>query len=259
MSAQINRFELILKNSRSIMKINQIIILAYIAGITVFSGTVSAAEENVPQWKAEAELGFVKTTGNTQTESLNAKARVSNERQFWKHELRFETVRNEDSDRVTAERYFLNAKTSYKLNLVSYVFGRAQYEDDRFSGYDYQASLVGGYGYHIYDTEELKWNAELGGGMRENKFEDGTSETEAIISLATDVNWKISSSANLLQELTIDSGDKRTISRSVTALSTKINSSLSSKISYTVKHNSKVPSGTKKTDTETAITLVYAF
>ena len=45
----------------------------------------------------------------------------------------------------------------------------------------------------------------------------------------------------------------------MTALTAKVNTSLALKVSLTIKNNSEVPVGTEKTDTETAVTLVYSF
>ena len=237
---------------------------AMVLGCITVMGSVQAdtkqpVTKDDPVWKLQAELGFVKTTGNTETETTNAKARATNERNNWRHEVRFETVRSADNTGTTAERYLLSGKTDYNMTTLSYLFAKLQYEDDRFNGYQYQASLIAGYGYHLFKGEPLKWDVEAGGGLRKSKLDDGTSESEGVMALATSLDWKMSESARLTEEVNLDVGEERTISKSVTALITKINASLSSRISYTVKHNSKVPAGTEKTDTETAITLVYSF
>ena len=210
-------------------------------------------------WKPEAELGFVKTTGNTDTESLNFKFAIENIRPDWEHTIKAESSRNSDKDVTTAERYFALLKTQYHFSERGYYFARIQYEDDRFSGFNYQASEVIGYGRKLIKNPVLELNMEFGVGVRQNDFEDGTNNTENIYLLAADMDWKISGSASLSEELSVETGDDRTISKSITALKTKINHSLSSKISYTIKRTSDVPVGTEKTDTELAVTLVYAF
>ena len=223
----------------------------------------STEPDNEPRpdstWKAEAELGYVKTGGNTQTESTNFKANVENIRHNWRYSLRFETLRNADSSGTTAEKYLVNAKSAYNLSPVSYLFGRLQYEDDRFSGYDYQASAVIGYGYRLYNTAIFKWEIEAGPGRRENRLEEGTRSAEALLYLGSDLGWQLGPTARLTEEMNIEAGEDRTISKSVTGLKTQINSSLASKISYTVRHNSAAPAGKKKTDTELGVSLVYTF
>ena len=57
---------------------NNIIFLTSL--VTLFSAPLMAADQIAePVWKGEAELGFVSTSGNTDTETLNAKAKVSND------------------------------------------------------------------------------------------------------------------------------------------------------------------------------------
>jgi len=53
--------------------------------------------------------------------------------------------------------------------------------------------------------------------------------------------------------------DSSTISESLTAIKANLIGNLAMKLSYRVKHESKVPAGTAKTDTETALSLLYGF
>ncbi len=229
------------------------------APVVASQDTVAVNDTLFSSWESAAELGFVQTTGNTETESINFKFSVDNKRKDWEHSLKFALVKSSDSVGTTAERYFILIKSQYTLSELSYVFDRLQYEDDRFSGYDYQASEVIGYGRHLVTGDKFNLNAEVGVGVRQNALENSRTQSEGIVIIASDFDWKISKSASLTEDLTIDIGDARTISKSVTALITKINSSLSSKITYTVRNASDVPIGTKKTDTELAATLVYTF
>ena len=90
-------------------------------------GTEEQVEEQPVKtsvWNSEAELGFVKTSGNTETETFVLKARVINTRDKWKHTVRGEALRNaEGDDIVTAERYFLSGKSQYTFRSRSYVYG----------------------------------------------------------------------------------------------------------------------------------------
>ena len=76
---------------------------------------------------------------------------------------------------------------------------------------------------------------------------------------AGDFEWKISKSATFVQELSAEYGSDATITRSLTALTAKINSYLSSRIAYQLRHTSKVPPGIEKTDTELTFTLVAKY
>ncbi len=210
-------------------------------------------------WSSDAELGFVKTTGNTTTEALHLKFAVNHKRGDWEQELKMVSAKNSDSTGITAKRYLVSLKSQYVLSQMSYLFAKLKYQDDRFSGYKYQASEVAGYGRKLVSNSRFKLNVEAGMGIRQNKFDNGIFEKENVVLLASDLDWSISKTASLTEEISVEMGEKRTLSKFVTALKTQINNSLSSKITYTVRIASEAPLGTKKTDTELAVTLVYAF
>jgi len=234
--------------------------LATILCMVIISPQVLAVNETKPSiWKSEAELGYVSTSGNTDTETLNAKAKAVNEREKWKHTFGAEVIRTSDKGTVTAQRYLVSGKTDYKLSDIAYVFGLLEYEDDRFSGFNNQTSLVAGYGRNLIKNDVVHLAAELGAGARRNETNAGVTDIEGILYGAIDMDWKISKSANFNEKLTVESGSDATITKSVSGLKVKINSKLASKITYTIKHASKVPVGIDKTDKETAITLVYSF
>jgi len=214
----------------------------------------------VSAWNSEAELGLVNTTGNTETETFLLKAKVINTREKWKHTVRGEALRNaEGDDIVTAEKYFLSGKSEYTFRNRSYVYGLITYDDDRFSGFDYIATGILGYGRVVMDRENLKLNLEVGAGGRQSEPEIGETNNEAVIRAAGDFEWKISKSATFIQELSTDVGQDKSINRSLTALTTKINSYLSSRIAYQVRYTSEVSPGIEKTDTELTFTLVAKY
>jgi len=219
----------------------------------------SADSVNTSTWKGEAELGFISTSGNTETETLNAKAKVINDRESWKHTGVIEATRASDGGVVTAQRNFFSGKTDYKYSEKSYIFGLLHYEEDRFSGYDYQASLVVGYGHKFIKTEALTLDAEIGVGTKHSELDSGIKRDEGILYAGTELDWKISKSASFNEKLTVEAGDDETTTKSVSGLKAKINSKLASKITYTIKHVSQVPIGIEKTDKEIAVTLVYNF
>jgi putative salt-induced outer membrane protein len=81
-----------------------------------------AAEPPRP-WKAEAELGIVATSGNTETTSVKAHAGVVHEQGKWRHTGKVDALNTSDATRTTGERYALSGKSDYKFDARSYVFG----------------------------------------------------------------------------------------------------------------------------------------
>ncbi|MDH5735093.1 MAG: DUF481 domain-containing protein [Gammaproteobacteria bacterium] len=216
-------------------------------------------------WKASAELGYVATSGNSETESLNAKAMASTDRQQWRHKGEVTALRASNTDDfgvdvITAEKYTLMGQSDYKLEGKNFLFGVINYENDKFSGYDYRVTEAIGYGRRVVEDSDLVIDLEIGPGARQSKVTlTGKTESEQMLRAAAILNWAVSKTSNFGEALTVEAGEDVTVTKSVTSLSSQINGSLSMKITYTYKNTSEVPVGVEDTDTETAVTLVYNF
>lgn len=227
------------------------------ATLAILTPTLANAAEST--WGGEAELGIVSTSGNTETSTINLNTKLENERAKWKHLVLFNTLHSSSEDDSTAERYVLIGKSDYKIDDISYAFGRFSYEDDRFSGFEYQATETLGYGRHLIQEPTLKIDVEGGPGMRQSKAENASSENEGILYLSGNLKWDISPTSLFTEDLFTEIGEDITITKSVTGLKSQINGDLAMRVTFTAKHTSKVPAEKKKVDTETAISLVYSF
>jgi putative salt-induced outer membrane protein len=220
---------------------------------------VNTAAETKGQWTGEAELGFISTSGNTETDTINAKAKIRSEYDKWRHSGEISAYNNSDETGTTAEKYELKIQSDYKFREFEYVFALFTYEDDRFSGYNFRINESVGYGRRVLHENNMTLDLEIGPGARQSELDNGNSENELTLRGAAKYNWSISKTSRLSEDLSIDAGEDVTVSKSVTALSSKINGSLAMKIAYTVKRTSSVPPGFKKNDTETVVTLVYSY
>lgn len=222
------------------------------------TGPTNASPVN-PEWKGDAELGIVNTTGNTDTTTIKSKIAATRDNKPWRHSILFESLSAEDNDTTTAERYMLGGKSDYKYSKFNYWYIGIRYEDDRFSGYDYQVTESVGYGRRLIENTDLTLDTETGPGAKQSKLETGENEDEFLWRVAGKLWWKISPHSEFTQSLSIEAGEDDTVSRSDTGLKSQIADRLAMKLSYSVKHSSDVPEGTKNTDTETIVTIVYSF
>jgi len=230
---------------------------AVLAVMLISPGLASAA------WKGEAELGYVKTGGNTDTSTINAKAMAEQEVDKWRNTLKAEALNNSTDGVKTAERYFASGQTNYKFTQRSYLFGFLGYEDDRFSGYDYRASASVGYGNRVVDNKAVTLDLEIAPGGRQSKFSiGGETENEFTVLGGLKLLWNISDTTKLTEDLSVEVGDKEkggTVTRSTTALTSQVAGNLFTKISYMIRNSSVVPAGKEKTDDEFAVSLLYKF
>jgi len=253
------------------MKSIKIVIAATLAASTFIASSMAmAAEEKEKEkkspWTSTAELGYVVTSGNSETSTINAKIDATHEKESWRHNVHAESFASSTTDKTTnietrsAERYQLSGKSDYKFNETDYAFALLNYDKDRFSGYQYQASVSLGYGRRLLNEKDMTFDAEVGPGMRTIKVDGAQdSESEGLLRLAIKYVWKVSDNSTFTEDLSSDFASDLTVTKSITALTANINSSLAMKLSLTTKNNSVVPAGSKKTDTETAVTLVYSF
>ena len=87
-----------------------------------------------------------------------------------------------DGSVTNAERWEVRGQSDHAFTDRAYWFGAERYEDDRFSAFEFQASLSTGLGYKIVDTERTKFWVQGGPGHRFAEIrETGESEDGVIL------------------------------------------------------------------------------
>jgi putative salt-induced outer membrane protein len=213
----------------------------------------------------EAELGATLTTGNTDTSSFKARLALKQELDNWENQYVLEGLYKEDSEEVTAKRYFLGVQGNYQINDVSYLFANTNYEVDPFTGYDFTSTTSAGYGQHFIDTDRMSLKAEAGPGYiyqqldEESALAEGYDSEDSVVAHAViDFQTKISDSSKFQQRFVADWGSKLD-ARSETSLTANIVGALAMKFAVIVRYNSEPLDDKESTDTETNMTLLYAF
>ncbi|HKI75238.1 MAG TPA: DUF481 domain-containing protein [Pseudomonadales bacterium] len=204
------------------------------------------------------ELGAVTSTGNTDQQSVKFRADTMHNGPRIKHTFHLDTFRQTQDGVVSANKLYTTYQADYKFDERNAAFGRVSYEDDHFSGYDYQADITFGYNRVMLLRDNMELDGDLGAGERHSKLDDGTAKSEAIVRTALKYMWQISEAATFNQLFSVEFGSNQ-ISRSETSLQSTLVGNLAMKFSLNIKHQSQVPAGIKNTDTETSITVVYNF
>jgi putative salt-induced outer membrane protein len=224
---------------------------------------LNAADEVEPTpsgWTGEGALGFTSTSGNSDTENLNARLAVSRESDQWRHTASLDSIRNESEGETSADSQALKARSEYKFGEKSYTFGQLRLEDDEFSGFEYQRTLTFGAGSRFIENDKHLLDASIGLGYRSLKDrETGDTEEDNIVTADMKYEYKISETATFNQTILIEDGDENTYTESDSSLKVRIVGNLAANISYLLKRNSEVPSGIDKSDKITTVALVYAF
>ena len=227
--------------------------------VTVLPTILFAAEEPVYGWSGSAGLGAVITSGNSDTQNINADVKVKNENEQWRHNFFASALKSENDSNTTADRFALGYKADYKLTSYSYVWGEIRYEEDEFSGFDSQLTGSVGYGRRVLDRATDTLDIEIGVGQRKTDFSDGTDESDTILRGALFYVKKFNESTVFTQDVIVLAGDSNTSIDAKSAIKAKLAGNLSLEASYTTKYNTDAPAGKDDTDATTAISLVYGF
>jgi putative salt-induced outer membrane protein len=207
----------------------------------------------------KASLGYLATSGNTDSTNTNAAFNLVWMREFWQHEFDLSAVKASSADVKTAEAYTAAYEARRDLGEKGYLFAALGWQSDEFSTYESSLSESVGYGRRLVATDRHTLNTEIGAGARRLERIDGTEENEAILRAALDYLWTIGETTSFDQDLLIESGSSNTSLISVSELRARIVGNLALVLSYRIKSNSDVLPGTEKTDRFTAISLEYAF
>ncbi len=233
-----------------------------IATLLLTSGATWAqaeAEEVEGPWSGAASLGFLSTSGNTDTSSLNAGFDVGYAVNRWKHSLAASTISAETSSVNTAEAFQAGWKTEYNLTEFDFLFGTIDYRTDDFGGVDKQLTEALGYGRRLLDTPKHLLSAGLGIGHRSADLRDGTSESGAILRGNLDYVWTFTETAGFDQSFIVETGSDNTFIESISSVRAQLYGDLALVLSYIIRQNSDVPLGTEKTDRLSAVSIEYAF
>ena len=219
------------------------------------SGMSGAA---MADWTGKGELGGSFASGNSENEAINAALEVKNSYDKWTHTLGFAGNYGNDGSDTTAERWELRGQTQYQFTDRAYGFGAGRYEDDRFSAYDFQASLSGGLGYKFIDNDRTKLWVQGGPGYRFAELRDtGESEDGLIFRGDLGFDHQLTETTKIVERFLVEAGSDNTYLQNDIGLQVAINGALALRLGYQVRHNTDVAPGIEKTDTLATVGLIY--
>jgi len=240
---------------------------------------ISTASDKV--WSGDSELGYVKSTGNTISDTLTFKQSVVYDSAPWKNILKLEAsnVSSEQKDKVTGdleftrtgERYYLTEQLERLITDLTYGFARATYEKQRFSGFDNKATGVVGVGHYFVKNDSVELKLELGLGEGSDKYTEchvtpcdpdtpyGDRKSSVLGYFSELVTWKINEKAEFGQDVSVEETTSNRVTRFHVYVKSELIHNFSMKIGYMGKYTDTVPADKKRVDEETSATLMYSF
>jgi putative salt-induced outer membrane protein len=240
------------------------LIVFLFAWLTVMprAGAAQAPPPPPPESEGSAEFVFVGTSGNASTQSLGLGGELIYRPSVWETKLKLAFVRNQSEDELRAQSFLLSLRGQRPIQPRLAGFGRYGYQRDRFAGILDRNTLEGGVVYSVIDeaVQRFLLNGALGYANEQRLV--GTNISTGIIGGGGLYKLKISNSSDLSEEAGLvfslsEAADWRY--QNEAALSARVTTIFSLKLSNTIRYINKPVLGFKNTDAVTSIALVARF
>jgi putative salt-induced outer membrane protein len=248
-------------------------LLTVAPALAVFADEAPAPPPPQDVWIGKGQFGFLSSHGNSDAESVNGNIDLLRYDGRWKNEFFVGGLYGKSSGIVSAERWETRGQSNYTISGNLFAFGGLRYEHDLFDGFQYQASLTGGLGYKLIDTNDTKLTVQAGAGYRRLRPEiidkDATgvvisrtpldASGEAIATAGLDFSHAFTKTTVFTNKFLVEAGSSNTLLRDDLALTVKMSDKLALSLGYGIKDNTKPPAPLKKLDTVASVNLVFGF
>lgn len=236
-----------------------------------FAVAILAAGAAQAQWSGKAELGLLYSAGNSEAKSANAKFDATREGAKWRNNFYAAALYGENGEFVNAERYEARYQADYKITDRFSWFVGLRGEEDRFSGFAYQATISTGATYKFVDSTSTKLDASLGAGYRQLQPQvlvktdagqvlarvKGEQEADPVVTLGSNFAHSFNESTRITNKFLSEAGSENTSVADDLALQVNMNEVLALAVGIGVRYNTDPPPLAESTDTLFTVNLVY--
>jgi putative salt-induced outer membrane protein len=223
------------------------------------------------QWTGKAELGVMVADGNTESKSANTKFDLSHEGAKWKNNFSFAAQYGEDAEFQNAERYEARYQADWRItDRFSWFFG-LRGEQDRFSGFAYQATVSTGATYKFVDSPTTRFDGSLGVGYKRFQPQiliksdagevldriQGESEADPVATVGSNFEHSFTESTKITNKFLAELGSDNNSVQDDLALQVSMSEVLALAVGIGVRYNSDPPPLAESTDTLFTVNLVY--
>jgi putative salt-induced outer membrane protein len=220
---------------------------------------VTPLPARVPPWKGAAELGGSRATGDTDTLGVYASLDLSRAGPIWTHRVNARFDYQDTNGVRSVERYGFGYLPQVRLTEGLYSVGVAQYEHDRFLGYQDRYTLGFGFGLSPVDRPDFKVSVDAGPAFRRTDYIDQGREATIAGRGSLTAKWVPSERVTVSQEGAVYLETGQTTAKSTTALETLLFGPLKARLSYNLQYERDRRAGRLDLNTTTRASLLYSF
>ena len=221
-----------------------------------------AAPPPPPRHESTGEFAFVGVTGNASTTTIGLGYTTIARPGTWVFRHRLSFVRNESAGVQTAQAFLYTPRVEKIITPRLSAFGEYAYFRDRFAGVANRNAVTGGLAIHLVTTDRHKLSADVGVGYLDESRLTGDDVSSGTYGFGAGYVLKLSETAEITDDLdlvgTFDRSEDWRLDHTI-AVTAKLTSLLSLKVSNAVRFANFPAPGFKKTDTLTSVALVASF
>lgn len=251
--------------------------------------SLEKAEESIQPasgtlFTASAQLGLLYLTGNTRSADIKTGIDLRFERSLWRSFFIFDLLvkkteqeqeqTNDKQLETTDQKWSVLSQTNYTLDAANqnYVYGSVFYEENRFSGFDSQASMSVGWGRRWLENKQSSFDADIGPGFKrdilqltpEQTSQGLTNKSQDTLILQAQALYirKLNEHIEFKQLMVVKHAIERgqnSIYKAESSITSRLIDSLQLKLNFIVDYNSKVEEDKANLNTETSAVLIYSF
>jgi len=215
-----------------------------------------------PEREGSAEFAFVGTTGNSSTQTIGLGGEFIYRPAPWESKIKVSYVRNEAEDQLRAQAFVLTLRAQRPIQPRLAGYGQYGYQRDRFAGILNRNAAEVGLAYTWLQEAPHKLIVDAGLGYANeqrllgNNLSTATLGGGALYTLKISVTSELTEDGHLVFSLAQGSDWRYA---NAAALTAKVSTILSLKLSNTIRYLNAPVVGFKNTDAVTAVALVAKF
>ncbi|MFZ4071101.1 MAG: DUF481 domain-containing protein [Caulobacterales bacterium] len=233
------------------------------AGLLLAAAPAHAADAK-NGWTGEGTLSAGYTTGNTETTDIGAGLKGARQVGDWRLKAALGGDYGKNNGVESRNRWDVAGQVDRDLTDRFYLYGRASYEQDNFSGYDPRLLVGPGAGYKVLKGDRTNWTVEGGPGFRRDEIARAglvaaRTEEKFGARLGSAFKHKFNDAVSFSNDTEIVSSDVSTQTFNSAAVTAKLTDKVAARFSFDVRNESDPRPGREDTDTATRFSLVFGF
>lgn len=232
--------------------------------ILAVTGLMCALPCAAAQYTGKGEAGLAFADGNTDSSTANARVAVSRKSSRTEYTAGAAGLYVRTDGDTTARRWESDLQTRQNFYRQNFWYLGVRYEEDRFSGFDYQGLVTSGVGRRFIDNDQTKLLLQLGAGYKFwnnllNMSEDSPTSKEHDITFVSSLEFQhaITNTTTLRNKFGGEFNSGNTFLQNEVGVAVKMTNRLALSLAYALRRNTDPADGFRKTDTLTTANLVY--